>query len=139
MSDPSPKIPLPRVQAYLSKVIWWHVGHDTVFLRSMRAFVKWFFDIVRNALIAGGLKYLATKTDSLLLKLLSEAASFALFAYCLSYVQTWQLRLLHPWWPSNWARVGDIIISLAIIGPLFYIIIQTIPVAIDEIAKAQVK
>jgi hypothetical protein len=140
MTEKEPqKIPLPRLQAYLSEVIFWLDEPDTVFLRSSRQLVKWFFDLVRNAFIAGGLRYLATKTDSWLLKIASETAFFALFMYCLSYVQTWHLRFLHPWWPANWAKIGDLFITTAILSPFIYMIVKTVPTAIEEIAKAQVR
>jgi hypothetical protein len=133
----SQKIPFPRLQAYLSKVILWHSETDTTISLFVHQAVKWLFDLLRNAVIAGVVKYLATKADSWLLKIVSDAAFFALLAYCLSYVQTWQLRLFHPWEPAQWARVLDIIVSLLIIGPLFYAIIVGVPTAIDEIARAQ--
>jgi hypothetical protein len=70
----SPKIPLPRLQAYLSKVILWHGETDTTISLLVRQAVKWLFDLLRNAVIAGVVKYLATKSDSWLLKIVSDVA-----------------------------------------------------------------
>ena len=138
MTD-SQKIPFPRLQAYLSKVILWHGETDTTISLFVRQVVKWLFDLLRNAVIAGVIKYLGTKSDSWLLKLVSEVAFVALLVYCLSYVQTWQLRLFHPWEPAQWARILDLVVTMLILGPVFYAIIVGVPTAIDEIAKAQAR
>jgi hypothetical protein len=140
MSENDPKnVPSSRLQAYLSGIVWRHKEADTLVVRTTRQMIKWFFDLVRNVLIIGVLKYLATKSGSLLLKVIWDVAFASLGVYCLSYMQTWQFRFFHPWWPANWARVADLLINLAVIAPIFYIIVYTVPWAIDEIARGQAK
>jgi hypothetical protein len=132
------KIPFPRLQKYLSGVIAWHPT-DLATHSYVRQGVKWFFDLVKNALVAGALKFLATRSDSLLIKIASDVAFYGLLFYCVSYVQSWHLHFFHPWWPARWAKTLDLLISILVITPLFYVIAISVPSAIDEIAKAQVK
>jgi hypothetical protein len=119
-------------------VVVWHPT-DLQTHNYVRQAAKWFFDLAKNARVAGALKFLATKSDSFLVKIASEVAFAALLFYCLSYVQGWHLRFFHPWWPAPWAKALDLLISMVLIAPLFYVIAISVPSAIDEVAKAQVK
>jgi hypothetical protein len=129
---------IPRTQAYLAGVIHWQ-EMEIDKAQKVRQFVKWFFDLVKNAFVVGGLKYIATKSDSLPFKIFAAGAFAFLGLYCVSYIRTWHLRFLHPWGPARWARIGDMLISLAIVGPLFVIIVISLPLAIVEIANTQMK
>jgi hypothetical protein len=136
--DRGKRIPFPRFQAYMAKVVVWH-GVDAQTSGIVRQGVKWFFDLIRNAVIAGVLKYLAAKSGGWVLEILSEGASLALLVYCMSYIQTWHLSFFHPWVPAKWARLLDVLVSLIVFLPLFYTIVYAVPTAIEEIAKAQSK
>jgi hypothetical protein len=129
----------PRLKTYLSGVVWRHEEALQINTRNIRALIRWFFDLVKNVLIVGGLKFLAVRSDSVVLKVVGVAAFASILVYCVTYMQTWQVRLFHPWWPNNFARAADLLVNLAIVAPLFYIIVYTVPEAIDDIAKAQGK
>jgi hypothetical protein len=119
----------------VNSFIWHSVDAQTSAL--VRKGIKWFFDLIRNAVIAGVLGYLATKSNSVVLRILSEGASMALLVYCVSYIQTWHLSFFHPWAPAKWAFGLDVLVSLIVFVPLFYTIAYTAPTAIQEIANAQ--
>ncbi len=54
---------------------------------------KWFFDLLRNFVLVGGLKYFAEKSGSTVLFYLHEFALVVIFLYCLSYADQWYLNL----------------------------------------------
>jgi len=128
-----------RLQTYLSGVIDRYDEPDTAFARWFRQATKWLFDLLRNAMIVGLLKYLAAKTNSGLLENIAALAFGVLLSYCLSYTNTWRITLLYPWYPANWARVMDVLVALVFLAPLTFLIVYTVPHAIEEIAKAQAR
>ena len=54
---------------------------------------KWFFDLLRNFVLVGGLKYFYEKSGSAVLFYLHEFALVVIFLYCLSYADQWYLNL----------------------------------------------
>ena len=56
-------------------------------------FLQWFFDLLRNFVLVGGLKYFAEKSGSTVLFYLHEFAQIVIFLYCLSYADQWYLNL----------------------------------------------
>jgi len=59
----------------------------------VRNFSQWFFDLLRNFVLVGGLKYFAEKSGSTVLFYLHELALVVLFFYCLSYADQWYVNL----------------------------------------------
>ncbi|MGH6833909.1 MAG: hypothetical protein ACRECM_12990, partial [Methyloceanibacter sp.] len=51
----------------------------------VRNFSQWFFDLLRNFVLVGGLKYFYEKSGSAVLFYLHEFALVVIFFYCLSY------------------------------------------------------
>ena len=58
-----------------------------------RNFSQWFFDLLRNFVLVGGLKYFAEKSGSTVLFYLHEIALLVILAYCLSYADQWYINL----------------------------------------------
>lgn len=52
---------------------------------TLNAFTKWILDLIKNAGAVGVLQYVAEKSQSRSLDILSKIALFALFGYCISY------------------------------------------------------
>ncbi len=59
----------------------------------MRNFSQWFFDLLRNFVLVGGLKYFAEKSGSTVLFYLHEFALLVILLYCLSYADQWYINL----------------------------------------------
>ena len=59
----------------------------------MRNFSQWFFDLLRNFVLVGGLKYFYEKSGSTVLFYLHEFALVVIFLYCLSYADQWYVNL----------------------------------------------
>ena len=59
----------------------------------VRNFSQWFFDLLRNFVLVGGLKYFYEKSGSTVLFYLHEFALLVIFLYCLSYADQWYVNL----------------------------------------------
>ncbi len=121
------KIPFPRFQAYLRESFQW-VPTEVATAARIRDLVKWFFDLLKNAVVAGVLKYLADKTGSALLRTVADFALLFLLVYCWSYVNTWHIAIFH-------GLVLNVVLCLA----LWWVIMRGIAVSVDEVAKGQLK
>ena len=55
----------------------------------VRNFSQWFFDLLRNFVLVGGLKYFYEKSGSAVLFYLHEFALVVILFYCLSYADQW--------------------------------------------------
>jgi hypothetical protein len=63
----------------------------------VRNFSKWFFELLRNFVLVGGLKYFYEKSGSAVLFYLHELALVVLFFYCLSYADQWYVKRRAHW------------------------------------------
>ena len=59
----------------------------------VRNFSRWFFDLLRNFVLVGALKYFYETSGSAVLFYLHEFALVVIFFYCLSYADQWYLNL----------------------------------------------
>jgi len=59
----------------------------------VRNFSQWFFDLLRNFVLVGGLKYFFEKSGSEVLFYLHQFALGVIFLYCLSYADQWYVNL----------------------------------------------
>lgn len=132
------KIPFPRFQAYLSKSVHW-VPSEIATASRIRNLVKWFFDLLKNAVVAGVLKYLADKTNSALLQTIASFSFCLLLAYCASYINTWHIAVFHGLQNRKLATVLDFALNFLLCLALWYAIMLGISVSIDEVAKGQLK
>ena len=130
----SEKIPFPRFQNYLRGVFKPTVDAQTSFLIS-HTFSKWVFDLFRNAMIAGVLKYLSDRNGGWILWIASQVAFLALLMYCLSYVHSWMLTPFHFMKNQKIAFVLDFFVTLLITLPLWF----AVPLAIEAVAQGQAK
>jgi hypothetical protein len=132
------KIPFPRLQNYLRGVFHPTVDAHMSFLIS-HSVSKWVFDLFRNAMIAGILKYLSDRSGSWILWIASEIAFFALLMYCLSYANTWMLRPFHFLKNQKVGFALDALITLMIAGPIIVAVSLGVPLAIEAVAHGQAK
>jgi hypothetical protein len=106
-------------------------------LEAVRNFSKWFFDLLRNFVLVGGLKYFAEKSASPILLVLHEVALVVIFFYCLSYADQWYLNLFGFLENKRLAYWLDIILNIAISIVIFAIINQAASIIVAEISRAQ--
>jgi len=99
---------------------------------------KGFFDFTRNVAILGVLKYISTKSSSIVFDAFFALAVGMMWAYINSLCQGWRFQPFHflegrwGWWLNT---VVDGLLATALTAALIW----GLGVAVDEIAKAQVK
>ena len=104
----------------------------------VRNFSQWFFDLLRNFVLVGGLKYFYEKSGSAVLFYLHEFALVVIFLYCLSYADQWYLNLfsfLENKRLAHWLN-RTVNISMAVVH--FFMIRWGASVIVAEISHAQV-
>ncbi len=104
----------------------------------VRNFSQWFFDLLRNFVLVGGLKYFYEKSGSAVLFYLHEFALVVIFFYCLSFADQWYLNLFG--FLEN-KRIGHWLNRTVIFGVavgLFLLIRWGVSVIVAEISQAQV-
>lgn len=134
----SEKIPFPRFQNYLKGVVEPSVDAPLSFAIS-HSLSKWVFDLFRNTMIAGVLRYLSDRNGGWVLWIASEVAFITLLVFCLSYVNAWVFRPFHLLKNKRAGFILDSIVTLSIILPIWYCVVKGVPLAIEAVAQGQVK
>jgi len=104
----------------------------------VRNFSQWFFDLLRNFVLVGGLKYFYEKSGSAVLFYLHEFALLVIFLYCLSYADQWYINLFNFLPNKRWAHWLNIAANLGIAVFLFWMINRGASTIVAEISHAQV-
>ncbi len=85
----------------------------------VRNFSQWFFDLLRNFVLVGGLKYFYEKSGSAVLFYLHEFALLVIFLYCLSYADQWYINLFGFLSNRNLAHLLNRVVNISIAILLF--------------------
>jgi hypothetical protein len=104
----------------------------------VRNFSKWFFDLLRNFVLVGGLTYFAEKSNSAVLTYLHEFALLVILAYCISYADQWYINLfgfMHDKRHAHWLNMA---VNLGVAVLLFWIIQRAASTIVGEISRAQI-
>jgi hypothetical protein len=103
----------------------------------VRNFAQWFFNLLRNFVLVGGLRYFAERSGSAILWYLHAFALFVILLYCLSYADQWYVNLFgflddkrHAHWLNRTFNIGIAI-------GLFWLLWWGADVIVAEIAHAQ--
>ena len=104
----------------------------------VRNFSQWFFDLLRNFVLVGGLKYFYEKSGSAVLFYLHEFALVVIFFYCLSYADQWYLNLFGFLGNKRVAHWLNRTVNFGVAAALFLLIRWGASVIVAEISHAQV-
>jgi hypothetical protein len=104
----------------------------------VRNFSQWFFDLLRNFVLVGGLKYFYEKSLSPVLFYLHEFALAVIFLYCLSYADQWYLNLFSFLANKRLAHILNRTANISIAIALFLMIRWGASVIVAEISHAQI-
>ena len=104
----------------------------------VRNFSQWFFDLLRNFVLVGGLKYFYEKSLSPILFYLHEFALAVIFVYCLSYADQWYLNLFSFLENKRLAHWLNRTVNISIAIVLFLMIRLAASVIVAEISHAQI-
>ena len=111
---------------------------ETELWQLVRNFSQWFFDLLRNFVLVGGLKYFYEKSGSAVLFYLHEFALVVIFFYCLSYADQWYLNLFSFLDNKRLAHGLNRAVNFSIAAALFLVIRWGASVIVAEISHAQV-
>ena len=104
----------------------------------VRNFSQWFFDLLRNFVLVGGLKYFYEKSGSAVLFYLHTFALGVILLYCLSYADQWYINLFSFMDNKRLAHVFNRAVNLGIAAALFWMILWGSSIIVAEISHAQV-
>jgi hypothetical protein len=104
----------------------------------VRNFSQWFFELLRNFVLVGGLKYFYEKSGSPVLFYLHEFALVVIFFYCLSYADQWYISLFSFLSDKRLAHWLNRAVNFIIAIVLFFMIRWGVNIIIAEISHAQV-
>jgi hypothetical protein len=103
----------------------------------VRNFSNWFFDLLRNFVLVGGLKYFYEKSGSTILFGLHQFALLVLLLYCLSYADQWYLDLFSFLDNKRLAHRLNRVVNIGIAVGLFCAIWWGSSIIVTEISRAQ--
>ena len=104
----------------------------------VRNFSQWFFDLLRNFVLVGGLKYFYEKSGSSVLFYLHEFALGVIFLYCLSYADHWYINLFSFLENKRLAHWLNRTVNFSIAVALFLLIRWGASIIVAEISHAQI-
>jgi len=102
----------------------------------VRNFCIWFFNLLRNFVLVGLLKYFYDKTGSVLLFYIHQFALLVIFVYCLSYFDQWYVNLFGFLQNKRLAHVLNLAVNAIITVTIFAIINWATSVVVGELSKA---
>jgi hypothetical protein len=111
---------------------------EIALLDLVRNFSQWFFDLLRNFVLVGGLKYFYEKSGSPVLFYLHQFALVVIFFYCLSYADQWYLNLFNFLEDKRLAHWLNRVVNFGVAAGLFLVIRWGASVIVAEISHAQV-
>jgi hypothetical protein len=88
-----------------------------------RNFSHWFFDLLRNFVLVGGLRYFAEKSGSAVLWTLHMIALFVILLYCLSYADQWYVNVFGFLEDRRLAHWLNRILNISIAVVLLFVIV----------------
>ena len=103
----------------------------------VRSFSQWFFDLLRNFVLVGGLKYFYEKSGSEVLFYLHQFALGVIFLYCLSYADQWYVNLFGFLANRRVAHWLNRTVNITIAVMLFLVIRWGASLIVAEISHAQ--
>jgi hypothetical protein len=122
---------------YLSQLFVKREDEATV-LDLLRNFSRWFFDLLRNFVLVGGLKFFYEKSGSEVLYYLHQFALFVIFLYCLSYADQWYINLFSFLKDRRLAHWLNRAVNLSLAAVLFVLVWWAASQIVAEIAHSQV-
>jgi hypothetical protein len=103
----------------------------------VRNFSQWFFDLLRNFVLVGGLKYFYEKSGSEVLFYLHQFALGVIFLYRLSYADQWYVNLFGFLANRRVAHWLNRTVNITIAVMLFLVIRWGTSLIVAEISHAQ--
>jgi len=111
---------------------------EVALLEIVRNFSQWFFDLLRNFVLVGGLKYFYEKSGSEVLFYLHQIALGVIFLYCLSYADQWYINLFSFLENKTLAHWLNRAVNFGFAALLFVLVWRAASLIVAEISHAQI-
>jgi hypothetical protein len=121
--------------AYRSQLLQQRQGEIALW-QLVRNFSRWFFDLLRNFVLVGALKYFYETSGSPVLFYLHELALAVIFLYCLSYADQWYLNLFGFLDNKRIAHWLNRAVNFSVAVALFLVIRWGASIVVAEISAA---
>lgn len=102
----------------------------------VRNFSIWFFNLLRNFVLVGLLKYFYEKTGSPVLFWIHQLAIFVIFIYCVSYLDQWYVNLFGFLDDKRTAHRLNLTLNVLITIALFILINKATGIVVAELSQA---
>jgi len=117
-----------------------HVSDSDLWVaEKIRAFAKWWLDLVRNIVVVAVLLYVSRKANSWPITIIAYASFGALVGYCLTYSSWWFWSPLHKYEGKMPFRLIYGALAAALAYGMFWTIAVGLHVTIDQLASAQAR
>jgi len=103
---------------------------------AVRNFAIWFFNLLRNFVLVGLIKYFSDKTGSPILYGIHQIALVVIFLYCLSYFDQWYINLFSFLENKTLAHRLNLAVNLAITAIVFFVVNWATSVVVIELSNA---
>jgi len=122
-------------RSYLRHLLERPQGEVTV-VAKLRNFCIWFFNLLRNFVLVGLLKYFYDKTGSTLLFYIHQFALLVIFVYCLSYFDQWYVNVFGFLENKRLAHALNLAVNVLFTVVIFAVINWATAVVVGELSKA---
>jgi hypothetical protein len=103
----------------------------------MRPFAKWYFDIVKNALVVAALFYFSEKTGSLIIKVIAGVSLGVLVWSLTIYLHRWEIRPFNFVTSRKWREALNILFAAATVGVMYFVCLYILNLTMHELIRAQ--
>jgi hypothetical protein len=102
----------------------------------IRPFTRWYFDLLKNALVIAAVSYFAEKTKSKTLHFIAEFSLVLFYLYCFTYLYAWEPWLLNR--VKSPIRVLLIrLLILVTVGVIYGVFNHTLHLVMKALRRAQ--
>lgn len=121
--------------SYLSSLFERPQG-EVAIATKVRNFCIWFFNLLRNFVLVGLLKFFYDKTGSALLYYIHQFALLVIFVYCLSYFDQWYVNVFGFLRNKRLAHGLNLAVNAIITVAIFAVINWATSLVVGELSKA---
>jgi hypothetical protein len=103
----------------------------------IRPFTRWYFDLLKNALVIAAVSYFAEKTKSKALHLIAEFSLIIFLLYCITYLYAWEPWLMNRVKSPIWRRLLILLLMPVTAGVIFVAFNHTLHLVMKALRRAQ--
>ncbi|MEJ1978936.1 MAG: hypothetical protein WDN49_25270 [Acetobacteraceae bacterium] len=98
--------------------------------------MKWYFELLKNAVLVAAIVYFANRTKSASLGHIAVISKIVFSLYCLTYLFSWKGWLYRNKTPRQRALLGAILVPL-LGAAIFFVFSKSLNVVMHDLVRAQ--